>query len=147
MKELLHLALVVAGISQILLCLGSVAIPRVLGWREKLQTLSPLMRQLWWTYSLYILASHFFFAILSLAAAEWFLGGGVAATMMSGFIMLWWGIRLILQFGGFDFAELPQRFFDRLAKGILSLLFVALSLVYGFVFLWNLGIFETGGSL
>lgn len=147
MKDLLHLGLLVAGVSQILLCLGSVAIPKILGWQEKLQVLSPLMRQLWWTYALYILASHFFFALLSLVAADWLLSETLPAAMVSGFVMIWWGIRLVLQFGGFDFEELPGNLFDRVAKGILSVLFVCLFLVYAATFLWNLGVFGKGGGL
>lgn len=146
MNELLKLALLVAGISQFLLCLGSFAIPRVLGWPEKLKVLSPLMRQLFWIYAGYILCSHFFFALLSVTARDWLVSGGLPSAMVSGFIMLWWGVRLVMQFGGFDLAEVEDNLFNRVAKGLLSTLFVALFLVYALVLLWNLGVFGNGGG-
>jgi len=49
MKELLEIGLQIAGWSLVALCIGSFWIPKVLGWREKLAGLTPLMRELWWT--------------------------------------------------------------------------------------------------
>lgn len=50
MKELLQIGLLIGGWSLVALCLASFWIPKILGWREKLAGLTPLMRELWWTY-------------------------------------------------------------------------------------------------
>ena len=47
--------LIIAGIGQVVLALGSVAIPRVLKWKEEVVKLRPLIRQLFWTYASFIL--------------------------------------------------------------------------------------------
>jgi hypothetical protein len=52
MKELLEIGLKIGGCSLLLLCIGSFWIPKILRWKEHLAVLPPLMRELWWTYSL-----------------------------------------------------------------------------------------------
>ncbi|MCH8830317.1 MAG: hypothetical protein IID45_12135, partial [Planctomycetes bacterium] len=43
--------IVAAGIGQLLLAAGSLSIPHVLNWREKLHSLDPLLRRLFWVYA------------------------------------------------------------------------------------------------
>ena len=71
MKELLEIGLLIGGWSLVILCIGSFWIPKVLGWREKLAGLTPLMRELWWTYSAYVWGSHVLFAVLALGFGDW----------------------------------------------------------------------------
>ena len=47
-------AVIAAGAGQLLLAAGSLAIPRVLRWREDVARLRPLTRQVFWTYAWYI---------------------------------------------------------------------------------------------
>ena len=86
MKDLLELGLMIGGGSLVALCIGSLWIPKALGWREKLAGLTPLMRELWWTYSIYVWASHVFFAVLALGFSDWLMGGTGAATAMSAMV-------------------------------------------------------------
>ena len=65
MKELLEIGLRIGGASLLLLCIGSFWIPKILRWKEHLAVLPPLMRELWWTYSIYVWSSHLFFSILT----------------------------------------------------------------------------------
>jgi len=44
----------VAGVGQLALIVASLAIPRVLRWREETAKLRPLTRQVFWTYAIYI---------------------------------------------------------------------------------------------
>jgi len=69
MKELLQIGLMAGGGALVALSIASFWIPKALGWREKLAGLTPLMRELWWTYSVYVWSSHVFFAVLTLAFA------------------------------------------------------------------------------
>ena len=144
MKELLEIGLLIGGWSLVILCIGSFWIPKVLGWREKLAGLTPLMRELWWTYSAYVWGSHVLFAVLALGFGEWLMGGTGAAMAMCIFMLLWWTVRLWLQFFGFDFGEIKDIPPTRIAKGLLTLLFVGLFILYASLVCWNAG--WLGGS-
>jgi hypothetical protein len=69
--------IVLAGIGQIALALGSLAIPRVLGRREETRRLTRLTRQVFWTYSIYIWGTNVCMGALSA------LGWGVARRSSS----------------------------------------------------------------
>ena len=144
MKTLLEIGLQIGGWSLVALCIGSFWIPKVLRWREKLTGLTPLMRELWWTYSIYVWSSHVFFAVLALGFGYWLMGGTGPATAMSTFMLLWWSVRVWLQFFGFDFAEIPATPANRIAKGLLTLLFIGLVTLYAGLVCWNAG--WIGGS-
>lgn len=139
MRELLKIGLLLGGASLIALSIASFWIPRALGWREKLRGLTPLMRELWWTYSIYVWSSHVFFAVLALAFGDWLTSRTGAATAMSAFMLLWWSVRLWLQFFGFDLQEIQGSLANRVAKHLLTLLFTALVLLYGTLLAWNAG--------
>jgi len=139
MKELLQIGLWIGGGSLVALCIASFWIPKALGWREKLAGLTPLMRELWWTYSIYVWSSHVFFAVLALGFGDWLLSRTGPATAMSTFMLLWWGVRLWLQFFGFDLSEVEGIKANRIAKHLLTLLFVGLVVLYGGLVAWNAG--------
>jgi uncharacterized membrane-anchored protein YitT (DUF2179 family) len=139
MKELLEIGLKLAGFSLVALGIASFWIPKALGWREKLAGLTPLMRELWWTYSIYVWSSHVFFAVLALGHGDWLMSRTGAATAMSVFMLLWWSVRLWLQFLGFDLREIADSRANRIAKHLLTLLFTSLVVLYGGLVAWNAG--------
>ncbi|MGJ8694995.1 MAG: hypothetical protein ACSHYF_01645 [Verrucomicrobiaceae bacterium] len=139
MKELLELGLTLAGLNLVILTVASFWIPKALEWKRKLAVLSPLMKQMWWTYALYVFASHVFFAVLALTQQEWLLSGHRSAAVVTGFITLWWGWRLGLQFFSFNLDEVKPTRGNELAKHLLTLLFVSLVTAFGAVLCWNLG--------
>jgi len=139
MKELLEIGLLVGGYSLAILCVASFWIPKALGWREKLAGLTPLMRELWWTYSIYVWSSHVLFTVLTLGFGRWLMGGSGAAMVMNTFMLLWWSVRLWLQFFGFDFGEIKATCFNRVAKHMLTLLFGGLVTLFAGLLCWNLG--------
>lgn len=140
LADALPILVTLAGAGQLVLCLASPFIPVILKWPEQLRVLPKLLRQVFWTYAGYILGSHLIFALVSLSAARWLLDGSVAACILSGYIALWWSVRLVLHLSGLDTSEVPNEGWQRLAKYALGLLFVGLSGVYVGAFLWNLGI-------
>lgn len=127
----LELFLVLAGVGQIVLVLGSLAIPRQLGWREKLASTSPLIRQMFWVYAGYILATNLAFGLLSTFAPGRLLDGSPLAALVCGFICAYWAARVVIQWTYFDISEIPPTPFNRLARVGLEGLFVALAVVYG----------------
>lgn len=142
MKELLQTGLLIGGWSLVVLCIGSFWIPKVLCWKEKLAGLTPLMRELWWTYSCYVWASHVFFAVLALGFREFLMGGSGGAMAMCTFMLLWWSVRLWLQFFGFDLTEVKGSKANRVAKHLLTLLFIGLVTLYAGLLCWNAGWLE-----
>lgn len=146
MKSLLEIGLMIGGGSLAILAIASFWIPKALGWKEKLAGLTPLMRELWWTYSFYVWASHVFFAVLTLGFADWLMGGSPAAVAMLSFMGLWWSVRLYLQFFGFDLGEVEGSRFNRVAKHLLTALFVGLVVLFWALVVWNIGWLEGGGT-
>ena len=59
----MHLLLILAGIGQLALALGSLTIPTVLGWREDTAKLKNLTRQVFWTYAGYTWATNVAFGL------------------------------------------------------------------------------------
>ena len=142
MRNYLEIALLIAGWALVVLCIASLWIPKVLDWKEKIKPLSPLMKELWWTYALYVWCSHIFFSVLALGFSDFLLSQTGAAVAISFFIFGWWGVRLYLQFFGFNLDEVKNTFMHRLAKHLLTLLFVYLVAVFGSIVLWNADFLE-----
>jgi hypothetical protein len=127
----MKLLLILAGIGQLALAVGSLAIPHVLRWREDTARLRNLTRQVFWTYAGYIWATNVSFGLLSTVAPEALLGGSVLARSVCGFISAYWGARLLIQFFYFDRSDTPSGFQYTIAEGALVCLFAALTLTYG----------------
>ena len=136
MDTLIKLGLQVAGAAQLALCVASLAIPRCLQWSERTKQLIPLMRQMFYTYAVYILASHFFFAGVSLFLAEELMEGDVIGNALLAFMGLWWTGRLVCQFFFFDRTGIPETPFNKLAETVLVCMFFGLVSVYWGTLLW-----------
>jgi hypothetical protein len=130
--------LLLAGAGQIALVFGSLAIPRQLGWREKLAATTPLIRQMFWVYAAYILATNLAFGLLSALAPAALLARTPLAAAVCAFICVYWVSRVIVQWSYFDLSELPRSPFNTFARFTLEGLFVALALVYGAATWFNL---------
>ncbi|HEV3120776.1 MAG TPA: hypothetical protein VGY53_02685 [Isosphaeraceae bacterium] len=122
---------VLAGVSQLGIVAGSLAIPRVLRWRDDLARLRPLTRQIFWTYAAYIWCTNLAFGLVSTFAPKWLLDGTPLAGAVCGFIALYWGARVVIQFAYFDRNDAPKGPLFALAEAILVGLFLFLTLVFG----------------
>jgi hypothetical protein len=129
----------IAGVGQLVLILASLAIPRVLRWREDTAKLRPLTRQVFWTYAIYIWGINLAFGLVSLRP-DWLLDRSPLAGCVTGFITVYWVGRVLIQFLWFDRSDAPPGLLVRLAEVGLVGLFVYLSLVYAAAFLLNLGV-------
>jgi hypothetical protein len=125
--------LVLAGVGQLALALGSLTIPRILGWKEDTSRLRALTRQVFWTYAAYIWVTNVAFGLLSIAAPAWLLDGSGLARAVTSYITLYWGARLLLQLFCFDRSAAPPGAMVRAAEAALIGLFVFLTAVYGWV--------------
>jgi hypothetical protein len=124
---------VVAGLGQLALALASLAIPRILRWREDTAKLRPLTRQVFWTYAAYIWCTNVAFGLLSSLAPERLLDRSPLARMVAGFLALWWGGRVLVQFLWFDRSDAPPGLHVKVAEVAMVALFVALTALYGWI--------------
>jgi hypothetical protein len=129
-----------AGIGQLALIIASLAIPRVLRWREDTAKLRPLTRQVFWTYATYICCINLAFGLVSLRP-DWLLDRSPLAACVTGFIAAYWSGRVLIQFFYYDRSDAPTGLAVRLAELALIGLFLYLSLVYTAAVLLNLGAF------
>jgi ABC-type antimicrobial peptide transport system permease subunit len=129
--------LYLAGVAQVALVIGSLAIPKILHWTAELQKVQPLVRQLFWTYAAYILVINLCFGLLSAFAYRDLSDGSVLALAVTGFIAVYWISRLGIQFFYFDRSSFPKGSLTMLGEILLVALFVFLSTVYGAAFYFN----------
>lgn len=97
-----------AGIAQITLALGSISIPKLLNWHAELLKPSVLIKQMFWTYAVYILVINTSFGLVSVFASRDLSDRSDLATMLTGFIAVYWISRLSIQFFYLD-RHAPQR--------------------------------------
>ena len=128
----------IAGLLQLILVIGSLAIPRVLNWSEDTAKLRPLTRQVFWTYAGYIWATNLSFALISLISPASLIDGSFLASAVTGYITLYWAARIAIQFFYFDRSDAPQGFQYQVAEWALVLLFIALTAIYGWGLVLNL---------
>lgn len=127
-----------AGLGQLALIVASLAIPRVLRWREDTAKLRPLTRQVFWTYALYIWSINLGFGLVSLRP-DWLLDHSPLACCATGLIAAYWAGRILIQFFYFDRSDAPPGWHVKLAEAALALLFFFLALTYGAALVFNLG--------
>lgn len=125
--------IVLAGVGQLVLALGSLAIPRVLRWSEDVAQLRKLTRQVFWTYAAYIWCTNVAFGLVSVLAPGSLLDGSILARAVCAFIATYWGARVLIQLFWFDRSDVPRSKVFLLADVALTALFVALTVVYGWV--------------
>jgi hypothetical protein len=128
--EYLKTAVVVAGIGQLVIVVGSLAIPRVLQWSDDVAKLRPLTRQVFWTYAGYIWVTNLCFGLLSVGAPASLIDGSPLAAAVSGFIALYWGARVVIQFAYFDRSAAPSGLQFRFAEILLVSLFAFFTVTY-----------------
>jgi hypothetical protein len=140
--QTLPILVLIAGFGQLALIAGSLAIPRILRWREETATLRPLTRQVFWTYAAYIWCANLAFGLVSLQP-KCLLDHSPLAACVTGFIAAYWIGRVLIQFFYFDRSDAPQGMPVRALEAALVGLFIYLSLVYSAALLCNLGVIGT----
>ena len=128
------------GVGQLILAAGSLAIPRVLGWKEDTAKLRPLTRQVFWTYAGYIWTTNVCFGLISTFGPRLLLDRTPLAGLVCGYITAYWLARVVIQFTYFDRSAAPPGLLGRVGEGALVLLFIYLTIVYGAAMARSLGI-------
>jgi hypothetical protein len=98
MNETLTILIRTAGFLQWSVLIASALVPIRLNWKKDLGVLPHLHRQLFWTYGGYIVLMIVALGLLCVTLAESLADGTALARSLCGFIAVFWGIRLGLQF-------------------------------------------------
>jgi hypothetical protein len=126
-----------AGLAQIVLVGGSLAVPRVLKWRTELAKVQPLIKQMFWVYAGYILVINLCFGLISVLDATELTNHTTLAMLVTGFISAYWVSRLLIQFFYFDRTNFPPGGWYIAGEIALVGLFVFLSIVYAYAIYLN----------
>ena len=109
--------IILAGLGQLgLAAVSPFLIPQLLHWSEEVARLRPLTRNVVTTYAGYILGMNTAFGLLSTLRPDWLLDRSGLATAVTGFIAVYWGARLVLQFAYYDRRDAPPGIRFRLAE-------------------------------
>lgn len=127
-----------AGLAQIALSLGSLLVPKILGWNTELAKTRTLIKQMFWTYAAYILCISIAFGLLSLFDTQELINGTHLAASVTGFIALYWISRVLIQFFYFDRKDFPTGKWHLAGEFVLVTLFVFLSAIYLLACYYNL---------
>jgi hypothetical protein len=110
--------------------LASALVPRVLNWRNSLQRLDPLSRQLIWVHGAFIVLVIIAFGALSIGFAGDLTNGTHLARAVCATIALFWACRLVVQFTVFDARPYLRTLFLKLGYRGLTAVFTYLVAVY-----------------
>ena len=125
--------LILAGLGNFGLAIASFAVPYVLKWSKDIANMRPLTGQIFQTYAIYIWATNLSFGLLSFFHPEWLLDGSPLARAVTGYITLYWGARVFIQFFYYDRKARPAGVQWLLAEWSLVCLFIFLTVVYGHI--------------
>ena len=134
----LQLLIRVAGLAQVVLAIGSLAIPKILKWRAELAKTAPLIKQMFWVYAGYIFVINLCFGLVSLFCAGDLTNRSILALLLTGLIAAYWVSRVLIQFFYFDRRNFPAGRWHKAGEVLLVLVFVFTSLVYSWAVYYNI---------
>ena len=130
MREILPALIAAAGVGQLSVLVASALVPLRLNWRNDLQVLHRLQRQMYWVYGGYVVLSIIAFGIISLFNAHELASGNLLARSVCAYIAIFWGIRLSLQ-PVLDVKDYLTTWWLAAGYRLLTLLFACFFTVYG----------------
>jgi hypothetical protein len=131
MKELIPRLIFLAGVGQLGVLIASALVPFQLKWKTELTVLSRLHRQMYWVYGGYVVLAIAAFGLISLFNARELANGSGLARGVCGYIGVFWGVRLVLQWV-FDVKVYLSTWWLRLGYYTLTILFASFTLLYSF---------------
>lgn len=134
---MMHWLVMISGVIHLGTLLGSAQVPKELNFREELPKLNPLLRHWVLVSGGYIVFSIVAFGLISLVFYEELAAESVQRTTMArvfcGYVSLFWGIRLLIQFFVFDAKPYLRTIFLKVGYHGLTLVFVWQTLIYGWL--------------
>jgi len=91
-----------AGILQLVIALANFFVPELLHYRENLAKVSPIVRQIFTVHAAYIVLVLIGFGIICLLFPDDLCGASALGRFLCRFLAVFWGLRVVLQFGYYD---------------------------------------------
>jgi hypothetical protein len=120
----------IAGILHLGLLVAGMVMPKVLGLRDHLASMPPILRQLFWVYYAFIGLCLVSFCAITLLFADTLASGTALARALCAFFALFWTIRLIAGTFVFDLRPYVNNRLRRVGLTAVNATFVYLPVVY-----------------
>ena len=133
--ETLVTLLTLSGVGHIIMSVCTLVIPKMLEWKKHFQTLPPILRQVFWTYSWYIKGVNTSFGIISIIGAHELAGTSFLASCINFFIVIYWSGRIGVDFLYFETSTLKG--IAKLADRALVILIFLFVIVHALAFAHN----------
>jgi hypothetical protein len=131
LREWLPTLIFLAGAGQLGILIASALVPFQLKWKAELATLSRLHRQMYWIYGAYVVLAIASFGLICLFNADELASGSGLARGLCGYIAIFWGVRLALQWV-LDAEAHLSTWWLRLGYRVLTILFASFTFLFGF---------------
>jgi hypothetical protein len=96
------LLLAIAGVCHVLIAVANFPAAKVLNYRGELARVSPMVREIFYVQNLYIELILVAQAFICWLFPQQLLGGSAFGRFWSGFLTVFWGLRLAIQLGWYD---------------------------------------------
>jgi hypothetical protein len=93
-----------AGTLQLITAAANFFLPAMLHYRENLAKVSPIIRQIFTVHALYIVLVLIGFGLISILFPTDLCGASPLGRFVCGFLAVFWGLRVVLQFSYYDSA-------------------------------------------
>ena len=121
--------ILLAGIGQLSVLIASALVPFRLKWREELQVLPALHRQMYWVYGGYVVLSIAALGLLSIFNPDELASGTGLARGVCAYAAVFWGIRVALQ-AVFDAKQYLTTWWLKAGYALLTLMFACFTALY-----------------
>ena len=119
-----------AGISHLGLLAAGGLMPRVLGLRQHIESLPPIIQNLFWVYYSFIAFCLVSFGLLSFLLAPALASGSALARAVCGFLAAFWTIRLAAAWFVFDLNPYLTSFARTAGYHTINVVFLLLPVIY-----------------
>jgi hypothetical protein len=130
-REWLPTVIFLAGMAQLCILIASALVPFQLKWKTELTVLSRLHRQMYWIYGGYVVLAIAAFGLICLFSSDELANGSGLARGVCGYIAIFWGVRLALQWV-LDAEAHLSTWWLKLGYHLLTILFAGFTLLFGF---------------
>ena len=118
------------GIFHFGILIASALVPQVLDWKESLNKLDGLLRQLIWVHGAFIVLVIIGFGLISILFPGELASGTPLAKGVCAFIVIFWGARLLVQLFIFDATPFLKTTFLKIGYHSLTVVFAYHVIVY-----------------
>ncbi len=123
----------VAGVVQLFIASANFVLPSMLHYRENLEKVAPIIRQIFHVHCFFIVLVLLGFAAICFGYPDELCGKTSLGRFMSGFLALFWLLRVAIQFVYYDSSIKRQ---NRLGNFVFTVSFIYLAAVFTAAFLF-----------